>query len=77
MNLQSALRNELLLFRGKYNLSQEEMANRCSISVRYYRGIEGGKGNPSLKILAKFRIQFGIDLNKLVDVCKVSVKEDF
>lgn len=76
MTYQSALREALLLCRGGSGLSQENMADACDISVRYYRKLEAGSGNPSLKVLAKLRKNFGLDLNQLVDRCTIKPADD-
>ena len=67
MTLQSALREALLICREESGLSQEKMADICDISVRYYRKLEAGDGNPSLKVLAKLHKEFRLDLNELAD----------
>lgn len=76
MTFQSALREALLLCRGASGLSQENMADACDISVRYYRKLEAGNGNPSLKVLVNLRKKFGLDLNELVDHCTITPNEE-
>lgn len=67
MNLKTALREELLQYRGKNSVSQEKIAEQCNISSRYYRKLERADANPSLVVLAELRRVCGLDLNQLVD----------
>lgn len=54
--------------RAKMNLSQETVANETSLSVSHYRGIEQGRGNPSIQTLERISdtapYQFAGNLDK-------------
>ena len=53
--------------RKKYGLTQEELAGRSHISLKYIQKIEGkDPQNPSLEILQKLADGFGVPLWKLV-----------
>lgn len=58
LNLQ-ALRRE----RG---LSQEELAHRASVHQTYLSGVERGRRNPSVLVLAKLADALGADVEDLV-----------
>lgn len=53
--------------RRKYDLTQEELAGRASISLKYIQNLEGkNPQNPSLEILQKLADGFDIPLWKLL-----------
>lgn len=53
--------------RRKYGLTQEELAGRSRISLKYIQNLEGkNPQNPSLEILQKLADGFGITLWKLL-----------
>lgn len=54
---------KLRLERG---LSQEELAHRAAMHQTYLSGVEGGKRNPSLLVLARLAHALGVDLEVLV-----------
>lgn len=51
-------RTQLKEFREKQGLTQAQMAEKLGISLVHYKGIELGKGNPSLRLVLKFRDEF-------------------
>ncbi len=53
--------------RRKYDLTQEELAGRSRISLKYIQNLEGkNPQNPSLEILQRLADGFGIPLWKLL-----------
>lgn len=58
---------EIRSLRRKYDLTQEELAGRARISLKYIQNLEGkNPQNPSLEILQKLADGFGIPLWKLL-----------
>jgi transcriptional regulator with XRE-family HTH domain len=57
--------NVQALRRGK-GLSQEELAHRAQIHQTYLSGVEGGKRNPSLMVLARIAAALEADVQDLV-----------
>lgn len=51
-------RLELKKFREKKKITQENMAERLEISYSFYKQLENGYKNPSIKLLKKFRSVF-------------------
>ena len=58
MNLQA-------LRRAK-GLSQEELAHRSQIHQTYLSGVERGKRNPSVMVLARIAVALDVDVEALV-----------
>lgn len=58
LNLQNARRQ-----RG---LSQEELAHLASVHQTYLSGVERGKRNPTIVVLARIASVLGIDIEHLV-----------
>ena len=52
--------------RAKMNLSQETVANETSLSVSHYRGIEQGRGNPSIQTLERISDTLHISLQEIL-----------
>lgn len=46
-------------------LSQEELADRSSVHQTYLSGVEGGKRNPSIAVLARIAKALNIDAEEL------------
>jgi transcriptional regulator with XRE-family HTH domain len=46
-------------------LSQEELADRASVHQTYLSGVEGGKRNPSIGVLARIAAALGVDIEEL------------
>lgn len=53
--------------RIELHLSQEEMAERCCISLRQYVDIENGKRLPSFMSLVNMRINGGLDFDVFIE----------
>lgn len=53
--------------RKQKRLSQESIANEIGISVSHYRGIEHGKGNPTIHTIQKISEQLGAPPEKLFE----------
>lgn len=58
LNLQNARRQ-----RG---LSQEELAHLASVHQTYLSGVERGKRNPTIVVLARIASVLGVDIEQLV-----------
>lgn len=52
--------------RAKMSLSQETVANEASLSVSHYRGIEQGRGNPSIQTLERISDTLNISLQEIL-----------
>jgi transcriptional regulator with XRE-family HTH domain len=52
--------------RKRRGLSQEDLAGDAEIDVTYLRGIERGRRNPSLMIMARLAEQLGVHPAKLL-----------
>lgn len=60
------LRERLPRLRQQLGLSQDEVALRARISLRYYQGLENGEDlNPTLKVLAGLAKAFGVEFWEL------------
>jgi DNA-binding XRE family transcriptional regulator len=46
-------------------LSQEELADCASVHQTYLSGVEGGKRNPSIGVLARIAAALGVDIEEL------------
>ncbi len=46
-------------------LSQEELAHRAEIHQTYLSGVEGGKRNPSVMVLARIAAALRVDIEEL------------
>lgn len=58
---------QIRFLRGKHGLTQEELAGRSRISLKYIQNLEGkNPQNPSLEILQKLAGGFGIPLWNLL-----------
>lgn len=52
--------------RGRAGLTQEELADRAQVSVRFISFLETGKRQPSLSALAAISVGLGIQMTTLV-----------
>lgn len=48
-----SLKERILEFRAKHNLSQEDFANLCQVNIMTINTIETGKRNPTKLTIAK------------------------
>ena len=60
------IRQNIKKYRNERNLSQVQLAMKCSLSSEYLSEIERGKRAPSLKILFKIAEALGIEPHKLL-----------
>lgn len=51
-------RQNLQEFRRRNKLTQEQMANRLSITVSHYKAIEYGQRNPSFELMERIKSIF-------------------
>ena len=66
-NATSQLGRQLRLLRGKYDLTQDELAARAGLSSKYLQNLEGKRPkNASIMTLQKIADAFGIPLWKLL-----------
>ena len=54
-------------FRQQRKLTQEELAFEAEIDLTYMGGIERGKRNPSLLVMARIANALGVHLTKLLN----------
>lgn len=52
--------------REALNISEEEIAKLCDITVEHYKKIEAGKADPSVYRLSKIARHYGVDINALL-----------
>lgn len=67
------VRFNLIKFRKKLKLSQEEISEMLDISRPYYSDIETGKANPNYNLMVKFGEIFK---NKYDDIWELFKKEE-
>lgn len=60
MGLQAVIGVNVRRLRKQAELSQEELAARAEIEMRYLGGIERGEQNPSVKILERIAKALGV-----------------
>jgi transcriptional regulator with XRE-family HTH domain len=53
-------------YRGQRKLTQEQLAFEAEIDLTYMGGIERGKRNPSLLVMARIADALGVSLPKLL-----------
>ncbi len=61
MDLKDILSTNLRLIRNDERRTQEEMAHRLGISLRYLGSIERGRVSPSVTLLGRFADALAID----------------
>jgi len=59
----------LKILRKDNGLTQEELAERAEISVRYLQSLESGEYWPSLRVLSKTKIALNVEWNELLSGC--------
>ena len=64
--IKEVLGSALYSARLKFASSQEQMAERCSLSVRQYSDLENGKRLPSLRTFFNILITCELDANLLI-----------
>lgn len=66
--IRRALSSNLFSYRKDHKLSQEAMAELCSLSCRGYKDLEHGKRVPNLATALRLHLVTGIDLHALADI---------
>lgn len=67
MNVKKAVADCLKNLNAKDGMTQQKLAEYGSISVEYVSNLEHAKSNPSFAVMARFRRNCGLDLNKLAE----------
>ena len=57
--------NQIRVFRAKYNLSQEELANKVGVRRETIGNLEAGKYNPSLLLAMDIASVFGVTIEEV------------
>ena len=65
MKAQDQLGMRIKYLRKKIGWSQEDLALEANVNKNYICDLENGRRNPSLEILEKIAIAFGITLSEL------------
>ena len=65
MKAQEQLGMRIKYLRGKLKWSQEDLALYANINKNYISDLENGRRNPSLEILERIAIAFGITLEEI------------
>ena len=63
--LKIMLGNRIRALRSSRGLTQQELAELCSLNYKYLGGIERGERNPTFENLAKIASGLGIELHRL------------
>jgi len=53
-------------FRKKHNLTQQQLADQCSLSIRKYQRLEAGEASPSFEDLIMIERSLKIDIQTLI-----------
>lgn len=64
MDVRRRLGLNLQRIRRDKGLSQEELAHRAGVHQTYLSGVEGGKRNPSIAVLARIAKALNIDVEE-------------
>ena len=59
------MKNNIRIFRAIHNLTQEELAQRISVTRKTVNSIEGGKYNPSIDVAYKMAKLFNVTIEEL------------
>jgi transcriptional regulator with XRE-family HTH domain len=65
MDLRDRVGSNIQRLRLEKKLSQEELAGRADIHQTYLSGVESGKRNPSVVVLARISKALGVDAVEL------------
>ncbi|MFW6030647.1 MAG: helix-turn-helix domain-containing protein [Halanaerobiales bacterium] len=68
--------NIIRVSRKKYNLTQQELADKVITSRSYISDIENGKHNISTELLLKIAIVLDIDLNYLKQESEIHYRKE-
>lgn len=66
MNISQRLGRNVRGFREAKGWSQEDYADRAGIHRTYVSDIERGKRNPTISVVEKLAVPFGIDASELL-----------
>ena len=67
MDIRKRVGLNLQRLRRDKELSQEELAHRADVHQTYLSGVEGGKRNPSIRVLERIAKGLGVDVE---DLCR-------
>ena len=67
--IESVVRENIRAFRKRLGWSQELLAEKTGVSAPYITQIEVGKRTPSLDIVEKLALAFGVEYKALFEVC--------
>lgn len=59
------MKNKIRIFRAIHNLTQEELAQKISVTRKTVNSIEGGKYNPSIDVAYKMAKLFNVSIEEL------------
>lgn len=71
------MENRLRELREKFNLTQEQLADRVGVSRQTIISIERGKYNPSLVLAFKLSKVFGCSIEEIFDFSSVEEEVDY
>lgn len=66
MDIRAIIGGNIVKLRDHHGLSQDELAYRADITRAYLSGIEGGKRNPTIGVLANIAGALDVTLEDLV-----------
>lgn len=67
MGAQERVSKNVQRIRREKNLSQEEVAHRAGVHQTYLSGVEGGKRNPSVRVLERIADALEVDILALFE----------
>ncbi len=70
MALAKTLGRNIRHLRQERGLSQEDFAHLADMHVTYLRGVEGGRRNPTLKIIERVAKALGVEPSSLLEAPK-------
>ncbi len=75
MEISKEFGQKICKYRKKMNLSQEEFAEKCDLSLRHISTIERGKTNPKLETVLKICSACEIDTGELLMLAEEESKK--
>ena len=67
MDVRARLTRNMQALRRERGWSQEELADRCGLHRTYVSGVERGVRNPTLLVLDRIAVAFGVSVGRLTD----------